>query len=78
MPSPLPGLPGIELYFKDESSHPAESIFQQMRFEHWTELVDFQPRYRLGESGPIVAILCDGGSGSHNLLRSGVAGGAGG
>jgi cysteine synthase A len=25
-PFPLPGLPGIELYFKDESSHPTGSL----------------------------------------------------
>ncbi len=25
IPLPLPGLPGIELYFKDESSHPTGS-----------------------------------------------------
>ena len=26
IPLPLPGLPGIELYFKDESSHPTGSL----------------------------------------------------
>ena len=26
IPLPLPGFPGIELYFKDESSHPTGSL----------------------------------------------------